>query len=95
MEEEKKKVSERHRRRETDRLKTHLFKVLDLVFCDDAVGLLRLLPGELDAALLHFLPDDLADLGWSCLDKSMSVSEGQAPSARTHTAYSGPQIGPR
>ena len=69
----------------TNLLHTHFLIVFDLIFRDDAVGLLRLLPGELDAALLHLLLDDLADLGWSCLDKNMSVSEGQSLSAHTHT----------
>ena len=45
---------------------THLLVVLDLVLCDDAVGLLGLVPGELDAALLHALPHDLADLRRGC-----------------------------
>lgn len=64
---------------------THFFVVFDFVLRDDAVGLVGLLPGELDAALLHFLLDDLADLGRSCLDKSMSISAGQTLSAHTHT----------
>lgn len=55
---------------------THFFVVFDFIFSDDAVGLMWLLPGELDAALLHFLLDDLADLGWCCLDKNMSISGG-------------------
>ena len=63
--------------------KTHFFVVFDFIFCDDAVGLVRLLPGELDAALLHLLLDDLADLGRSCVDKNMSISGGQTPYART------------
>lgn len=70
---------------------THLFVVFDFIFCDDAVGLVGLLPGELDAALLHFLLDDLTDLGRSCLDKNMSISGGRSLSARTH-AYSQPLI---
>lgn len=64
-------------RRRQGRKQTHFFVVFDFIFRDNAVGLLRLLPGELDAALLHFLLDDLADLGWSCLDKNMSISWGQ------------------
>lgn len=63
---------------------THFFIIFDFIFCDDTVGLLRLLPGELNAALLHFFLDDLTDLGWSCLEKNMSVSEGQTL-ARTRT----------
>lgn len=62
---------------------THFFVVFDFIFRDDAIGLLGLLPGELDAALLHLLLDDLADLGRSCLDKNMSISWGQTNSART------------
>ncbi len=64
-------------------LQTHFLVVFDFIFRDDAIGLVGLLPGELDAALLHFLPDDLADLGRSCLDKNMSISGRQTLSART------------
>lgn len=61
---------------QTNPLQTHFFVVFDFIFCDDAVGLVGLLPGELDAALLDFLLDDLTDLGRSCLDKNMSISGG-------------------
>lgn len=74
---------QRETRTQTNLLQTHFFIVFDFIFRDDAVGLVGLLPGELDAALLHFLLDDLADLGWSCLDKNMSIGEGQTLSART------------
>lgn len=57
-------------------MQTYFFVVFDFIFRDDAVGLMGLLPGELDATLLHLLLDDLADLGRSCLDKSMSISDG-------------------
>lgn len=57
----------------------HLLVVLDLVFGDDAVWLLRLLPGELDAPLLDPLLDDLADLRGSCRGKDTSISPGQTP----------------
>lgn len=79
----KKKRAFRNRQRQTNVLQTHFFVVFDLIFCDDTVGLLRFLPGELDAALLHFLFDDLADLGRSCLEKNMSISGGQTLSACT------------
>ena len=64
-------------RRRQGHKQTHFFVVFDFIFRDDAVGLLGLLPGELDAALLHFLLDDLADLGRRCLDKNTSISWGQ------------------
>lgn len=57
-------------------MQTYFFVVFDFIFRDDAVGLVGLLPRELDAALLHLLFDDLTDLGRSCLDKSMSISDG-------------------
>lgn len=64
-------------RTQTDLLHTHFFVVLDLIFGDDAVGLVGFLPGELDAALLHLLLDDLTDLGRSCSDKEC-VNKGQS-----------------
>lgn len=81
---------QRETKAQTNLLHTHFFIVFDFIFCDDTVGLLGFLPGQLDAALLHFLLDDLADLGGSCIDKNMSISRGQ-PSLHAH-AYSLPQI---
>ena len=63
---------------------THFFVVFDLVLGDDAVGLLGLLPGQLDAALLHLLLADLADLRWSCLDRR-DIDERRANPVSTHT----------
>jgi len=62
---------------------THFFIVFDFIFRDDTIGLLGFLPGELDAALLHFFLDDLADLGRSCLERNMSISGGQTRSGHT------------
>lgn len=79
-------MEEKGFQKETNVVQTHFFVVLDFIFCDDAVGLVGLLPRELDAALLDLLLDDLADLGWSCLDKGMLVSQvggGQTLYART------------
>lgn len=79
-------MEEKGFQKETNVVQTHFFVVLDFIFRDDAVGLVGLLPRELDAALLDLLLDDLADLGWSCLDKGMSVSQvggGQTLYART------------
>lgn len=67
----------RCRKGQTNLLSAHLFVVFDLILRDDTVRLLGLLPGELDAALLHLLLDDLADLGWSCAEKKVSVSARQ------------------
>lgn len=61
----------------TNTFASYLFIVFDLIFRDDTVRLLGRLPGELDAALLHLLLDDFADLGWSCLEKKVLVSAGQ------------------
>lgn len=77
------RLSERDKGHTTNAVQTYFLVVFDFIFRDDAVGLVGLLPGELDAALLHFLLDDLADLGRSCLDKSMSISGGQTLPART------------
>lgn len=79
----KKKWCFRKRQRQTNVAQTYFFIIFDLIFCDDTVGLLGLLPGEVDAVLLHSLFDDLADLGWSCLEKNMSISAGQTLSACT------------
>lgn len=49
---------------------THLLVVFDFVLLDGAVSLARLLPGQLDAALLHGFLDELADLGRSCGKKT-------------------------
>lgn len=57
-------------------MQTYFFVVFDFIFRDDAVGLVGLLPRELDAALLHLLLNDLTDLGRSCLDRRMSISDG-------------------
>lgn len=80
---QKKKWCFGKRQRQTNVAQTYFFIIFDLIFCDDTVGLLGLLPGEVDAVLLHSLFDDLADLGWSCLEKSMSISAGQTLSACT------------
>lgn len=49
---------------------THLLVVFDFVLFDDAVSLTRLLPGQLNAALLHCFFDELSDLGRSCMKKT-------------------------
>lgn len=70
--------------------KAHLFIIFDLIFSDDSIGVMWFLPGELYTPLLHFLLDDLADLGRCCLDKNMSISRGrvQAQTQRQPTCPS-------
>ena len=69
--------------RATNLLRTHLFVVFDFIFGDDAIGLLGLLPGELDAALLHVLFDDLADFERGYSDRTISISGRQTLPACT------------
>lgn len=68
------KCSRKSEREKINRHRTYFFVVFDFIFFDDAVGLLGLQPGELDAALLHLLVDDLPDLGWSCRDRNTALS---------------------